>query len=64
MNRFEKMHGKPGAKYGIYNKQAKKFQFGICEDTPLLAEERLWQRIGNDAGNRRFMTKRLPDKEM
>ena len=24
MNRFEKMHGKPGAKYGIYNKQAKK----------------------------------------
>ena len=26
MNRFEKMHGKPGAKYGIYNKQAKKFQ--------------------------------------
>ena len=32
MNRFEKMHGKPGAKYGIYNKQAKKFQFGIRED--------------------------------
>ena len=47
MNRFEKMHGKPGAKYGIYNKQAKKFQFGICEDTPMLAEARLWQKIGD-----------------
>lgn len=44
MNRFEKMHGKPGTKYGIYNKQAKKFQFGICEDTPMLAEARLWQK--------------------
>ena len=64
MNRFEKMHGKPGAKYGIYNKQAKKFQFAICEDTPMLAEARLWQKIGDDARKWRFMTKRLPDKEM
>lgn len=63
MNRFEKMHGKPGAKYGIYNKQAKKFQFGICEDTPMLAEARLWQEIGDDARKWRFEVKRLPDKE-
>lgn len=63
MNRFEKMHGKPGAKYGIYNKQDKKFQFGICEDTPMLAEARLWQKIGDDARKWRFEVKRLPDKE-
>lgn len=63
MNRFEKMHGKPGAKYGIYNKQSKKFQFGICEDTPMLAEARLWQKIGDDARKWRFEVKRLPDKE-
>lgn len=63
MNRFERMHGKPGAKYGIYNKQVKKFQFGICEDTPMLAEARLWQKIGDDARKWRFEVKRLPDKE-
>ena len=46
-----------------YNKQAKKFQFGICEDTPMLAEARLWQKIGDDARKWRFEVKRLPDKE-
>ncbi|MFR5739543.1 MAG: hypothetical protein ACLUEC_10220 [Coprococcus sp.] len=59
MNRFERMHGKNGAKYGIYNTQAKKFQFGICEDTQMLAEARLAQKIGDDAKKWRFVAKRL-----
>lgn len=64
MKRVERMHGKPGAKYGIYNTSAKKFQFGISEDTPMLAEARLCQKIGDDARKWRFVAKRLPDKEM
>ncbi|MFQ8760624.1 MAG: hypothetical protein ACLSAF_15520 [Intestinimonas sp.] len=30
-------HGQPGQKYGIWNAMAKCWQFGICEDTPMLA---------------------------
>ena len=41
--------GVPGAKYGIWNASRKEWQFGICEDTPMLAEARLFQKIGNDA---------------
>lgn len=37
--------GNGHSKYGIYNKQKKEFQFGICEDTPMLAEARLFQRL-------------------
>lgn len=62
MNRHERMHGKPGVKYGIYNTSAKMFQFGICEDTPMLAEARLWQKIGDDARKWRFEAKRLPEE--
>ena len=29
--------GNGHSKYGIYNRQKKEFQFGICEDTPMLA---------------------------
>ena len=61
MNRYERMHGKNGAKYGIYNTSAKKFQFGICEDTPILAEARLIQKIGDDARKWRLVAKRLPE---
>lgn len=63
MNRQEKMHGKPGVKYGIYNTSRKEFQFGISEDTPLLAEARLIQKIGDDARKWRFEARRILDKK-
>lgn len=53
-------HGKKGVKYGIWNNMAKKFQFGICEDTPMLAEARLYQKIGDDARQWRFQAKPIP----
>ena len=46
--------GNGHSKYGIYNKQKKEFQFGICEDTPMLAEARLFQKIGEDAKKWKF----------
>lgn len=53
--------GVPGKKYGIWNSVAKKFQFGICEDTPMLAEARLYQKLGYDAKKWRFEPRMLPD---
>lgn len=58
--RDEYMHGRPGAKYGIYNTVTKRFQFDIREDTPMLAEARLFQKIGDDAHKWRFEPRRLP----
>lgn len=54
--------GVPGKKYGIYNTVAKKFQFGICEDTPMLAEARLFQILGEDAKKWKFEPRMLPDE--
>lgn len=53
--------GVPGKKYGIWNTVAKKFQFGICEDTPMLAEARLHQLIGYNAKKWRFEPRMLPE---
>lgn len=58
-DRTEYYRGKPGEKYGIYNTTRKCFQFGICEDTPMLAEARLFQIIGDDAKKWRFTPRRL-----
>lgn len=49
-------------KYGIWNVSAKCFQFGICEDTPMLAVARLYQKIGDDAKKWRFEPRMLPDE--
>lgn len=54
--------GVKGKKYGIYNVAAKKFQFGICEDTPMLAEARLFQILGEDAKKWKFEHRMLPDE--
>ena len=56
----EYWQGKPGAQYGIWNDVKKEFQFGICEDTPALAEARLKQKIGRDRHTWRFSVRRLP----
>lgn len=63
MKRSTYYRGVPGKKYGIWNDVKKEFQFGICEDTPMLAEARLFQKIGDDAGKYRFQPRMLPDKE-
>ena len=51
------------SKYGIYNRQKKEFQFGICEDTPMLAEARLFQKIGEDAKKWRFEVREVTDEQ-
>lgn len=53
--------GARGRKFGIWNTAAKKFQFGICEDTPMLAVARLYQIIGNRACKKVFEPRILPD---
>ena len=61
MKRSVYYRGVPGKKYGIWNGMAKCFQFNICEDTPMLAEARLYQKIGDDARKYRFEPRMLPD---
>ena len=48
MKRETYQRGLPGVKWGIWNCQRKCFQFSICEDTPMLAEARLYQKIGKE----------------
>lgn len=57
MNRIEYYRGKNGRKYGIWNSITKKFVFGIKEDSPMLAEARLFYKIGDDAHKWRFQAK-------
>lgn len=55
--------GVPGKKYGIWNDVTKEFQFGISEDTPMLAMARLHQKLGADAKKWRFQPRMLPDSK-
>lgn len=55
--------GIPGKKFGIWNVARKCWQFNICEDTPMLAQARLYQKIGEDAKKWRFEVRMLPNKE-
>jgi len=57
-------HGLPGAKWGVWNQVKKEFQFGICEDTPMLAQARLFQQIGEDARKYRFDIRQLPKRKV
>lgn len=61
MKRSTYYRGVPGKKYGIWNSVAKRFQFGICEDTPMLAVARLYQKLGDDAKKWRFEPRMLSD---
>ena len=56
--------GEYGAKYGIWNCKKREFQFGIVEDTPMLAEGRLFYLIGNDARKYRFRPRRISEVEI
>ena len=62
MKRETYYHG-AGMKWGIYNTVAKEFQFGICEDSPMLAEARLFFKIGDSARKYRFEARSLPKKK-
>ena len=59
MKHFEWIYGCEGEKYGVWNSVRREFQFGICEDTPMLAEARLFQRIGDDARKYRFKIQKI-----
>lgn len=54
MNKELYQRGAPGAKYGVWNTIKREWQFEICEDTPMLAQARLFQKIGEDARKHRF----------
>ena len=60
MKRETYQRGIPGKKWGIWNQVEREFQFGISEDTPMLAEARLFQKIGDDARKYRFEVRQLP----
>lgn len=60
MKRETYYRGVPGVKYGIWNIVHKCWQFDISEDTPMLAEARLFQKIGDDARKCRFEPRPLP----
>ena len=63
MKRHTYYRGIPGVKWGIWNRQKKQYQFDISEDTPMLAEARLFQLIGDDARKWKFEAKRLNGSE-
>ena len=59
MRRSVYIRGIPNRKWRIWNKERKQFQFDIREDTPMLAEARLFQIIGEDARKWKFEAKML-----
>lgn len=63
MNRQVYQRGINNTKWGIWNAKEKCFQFNICKDTPMLAEARLFQKIGDDARKWKFEIKMLPKEK-
>lgn len=61
MNKEVYQRGIPGKRWGIWNKWKKEFQFEICEETPMLAEARLFQKIGDDARKERFEVRQVSE---
>lgn len=51
------------SKYGIWDTVIKRFVFEISEDTPMLAEARLYQKIGKDAMKWKFEVRRMPNDD-
>jgi len=62
MSKDNYYRGIPGKKYGIWDRAANCWRFDVCEDTPMLAAARLFQKIGAGAKNSRFEPRMLPDK--
>lgn len=59
MKRSTHYMGNGHSKYGIWNTVKKRFVFEISEDTPMLAEARLFQKIGEDARRWRYKVKEV-----
>ena len=55
--------GIPNTLWGIWNGQECCFVSGICEDTPMLAVARLFQKLGDAAKNGVYSPRMLPKKE-
>lgn len=55
--------GEPGKKYGIWDKQQRRFVFNICEDTPMLAVTRLFQKLGAETRKYRAEQRELPAEQ-
>ena len=54
-----------GKKWGIWDVQQNQWQVDICEDTPMLATARLFQKIGPNARKeRRYEPRQLPEKKV
>lgn len=53
----------PNTKYGVWNKMRKEFQFGIAEDTPKKAINKLFSKIGDDARKWRFEIRKISQEE-
>jgi hypothetical protein len=59
MKRSTYCMGNGHSKYGIWDTVAKRFVFEVSEDTPMLAEARLFQKIGEDARRWRYKVKEV-----
>lgn len=51
-----------GRTWGIWNSIKKEFQFGIKEKSPMLAEEKLFEKIGWNAAKYRFKAEAYPQR--
>lgn len=54
--------GTKWVKYGVWDILKKDFQFGIAEDSPILAEEKLARIVGDPAKSMKFLIRELPYK--
>lgn len=52
--------GIPGSFWGIWDVEQGRFLPGIEEDTPMLAQARLYQKIGQTAKAKRYEARQLP----
>lgn len=53
-------HGISGSTWGIWDHQMNLFRTDIEEDTPMLAQARLYQKIGAEAKSKRYEARQLP----
>ena len=63
MNKEIYRRGIPGKKYGIWNTAKGGWEFDVCEDTPMLANARLYQKIGDKAKDKRYEPRILPSRK-
>lgn len=60
MNRELYYRGRKGMQWGIWDTAEAGWILNIAEDTPMLAEARLYQKLGKGAKNTRFQPRPLP----